>query len=51
MISTFQMKYRPENIDGLIDPQTAALIDVVSTPEFMRIRADEAVTKPYTSQF
>jgi N-acetylmuramoyl-L-alanine amidase len=52
VISTFQMKYRPANIDGFIDPQTAALIDVVSTPEFMRIkRADEPVTKPYTSQF
>lgn len=52
VVSTFQMKYRPSNIDGFIDAETAALIDVVSTPEFMRIkRADEPVTKPYTSQF
>jgi N-acetylmuramoyl-L-alanine amidase len=52
VVSTFQMKYRPTNIDGLIDAETAALIDVVSTPELMRIkRSDELVTKPYTSKF
>lgn len=52
VVSTFQMKYRPANIDGLIDAETAALIDVVSSPELMRIkRSDELVTKPYTSKF
>jgi N-acetylmuramoyl-L-alanine amidase len=35
VISTFQMKYRPANIDGLPDAETAALIEVVSTPAAM----------------
>lgn len=36
VISTFQMKYRPANIDGQPDAETAALLDVVSTPGGMR---------------
>lgn len=32
VVSTFQMKYRPSNISGDLDPETAALLDVVTTP-------------------
>ena len=36
VISTFQMKYRPSDIGGEPDAETAALLDVVSTPGGMR---------------
>ncbi len=36
VISTFQMKYRPADIGGNPDPETAAFLDVVSTPGGMR---------------
>ena len=36
VISTFQMKYRPADIAGMPDVETAALLDVVSTPGGMR---------------
>ncbi len=32
VISTFQMKYRPANIAGDMDAETAALLDVATTP-------------------
>ena len=37
VISTFQMKYRPADIAGEPDAETAALLDVVSTPGGMRV--------------
>ncbi len=37
VISTFQMKYRPSDISGQPDAQTAALIEVASTPGGMRM--------------
>lgn len=37
VISTFQMKYRPRDIGGLPDAETAALIEVVSTPGGLRM--------------
>lgn len=36
VVSTFQMKYRPADIAGLPDAETAALLDVVSTPGGLR---------------
>ena len=36
VISTFQMKYRPSDIGGEPDIETAALLEVVSTPGGMR---------------
>ena len=36
VISTFQMKYRPSDIGGEPDAETAALLEVVSTPGGMR---------------
>ena len=38
VISTFQMKYRPANIRGEPDAQTAAYLDVASTPGGMQVR-------------
>ena len=36
VISTFQMKYRPSDIGGEPDIETAALLDVVSSPGGMK---------------
>jgi N-acetylmuramoyl-L-alanine amidase len=38
VISTFQMKYRPTNASGEMDAETAALLDVVTTPGGMVTR-------------
>ena len=52
VIATFQMKYRPRDISGTMDAETAALIDVVSTPSAMRVSgAAEGETRPYTSRW
>ena len=32
VIGAFQMKYRPTNIDGMPDAETAAILDVLTTP-------------------
>lgn len=42
VISTFQMKYRPADIGGLPDAETAALLDVASTPGGMRMLGEHA---------
>lgn len=42
VISTFQMKYRPADIGGEPDVETAALLDVVSTPGGLRSLAPAA---------
>ena len=39
VLSTFQMKYRPANIDGKPDTETAAYLDVASTPGGLRMLA------------
>ena len=39
VISTFQMKYRPADIAGQPDVETAALLDVATTPGGMRMLA------------
>jgi len=52
VVATFQMKYRPRDISGTVDAETAALIDVVSTPSAMRVAgAAEGETRPYTSRW
>ena len=38
VISTFQMKYRPTNFTGDMDAETAALLEVVSTPGGMLMK-------------
>lgn len=51
-VSTFQMKYRPRDISGTVDAETAALIEVASTPATMRVAgAAEGETRPYTSRW
>lgn len=51
-VSTFQMKYRPRDISGTVDAETAALIEVASTPATMRVAgAVEGETRPYTSRW
>lgn len=52
VISTFQMKYRPRDISGTPDAETAALIEVASTPSAMRVAGTtEGETRPYTSRW
>jgi N-acetylmuramoyl-L-alanine amidase len=52
VIATFQMKYRPRDISGTPDAETAALIEVASTPSAMRVAgASETETRPYTSRW
>ena len=52
VIATFQMKYRPRDISGTLDAETAALIEVASTPGTMRVAgATDTETRPYTSRW
>ena len=52
VIATFQMKYRPRDISGTPDAETAALIEVASTPSVMRVAgATDVETRPYTSRW
>lgn len=52
VISTFQMKYRPRDISGTLDAETAALIEVASTPSVMRVAGStDTETRPYTSRW
>jgi len=52
VIATFQMKYRPRDISGQPDAETAALIEVASTPSAMRVTgASDTETRPYTSRW
>lgn len=52
VISTFQMKYRPRDISGVPDAETAALIEVASMPGAMRVSGvSETETRPYTSRW
>lgn len=51
-ISTFQMKYRPANYSGLPDAETAALLDVATSPGGMKLAGkDGQPAQPYTSRF
>ena len=52
VVATFQMKYRPRDISGTVDAETAALIEVASTPSAMRVAGGgETETRPYTSRW
>ncbi|MCE4553772.1 N-acetylmuramoyl-L-alanine amidase [Roseateles cellulosilyticus] len=52
VVSTFQMKYRPRDISGTLDAETAALIEVAATPSAMRVAgAAGGETRPYTSRW
>lgn len=55
-IVTFQMKYRPARYDGQLDPETAALLDVASSPGGMLLKSSGPAgasnePKPYTSRW
>jgi N-acetylmuramoyl-L-alanine amidase len=52
VVATFQMKYRPRDISGTVDAETAALIEVASTPGAMRVSGvTDTETRPYTSRW
>lgn len=52
VVATFQMKYRPRDISGTVDSETAALIEVASTPSAMRVAGGgDTETRPYTSRW
>ena len=52
VVATFQMKYRPRDISGTPDAETAALIEVASTPSAMRVSGvTDTETRPYTSRW
>lgn len=52
VVATFQMKYRPRDISGTVDAETAALIEVASTPGAMRVAGGgDTETRPYTSRW
>lgn len=55
VVATFQMKYRPRDISGTVDAETAALIDVAATPSAMRVsgagEGEVRPTSPYTSRW
>lgn len=38
VLAVFQMKYRPARFDGLPDAETAALLDVITRPDGLRLR-------------
>jgi N-acetylmuramoyl-L-alanine amidase len=52
-IATFQMKYRPARYDGVLDAETAALLDTAVTPGGMQMArpALEGPAQPYTSRW
>ena len=55
VIATFQMKYRPSNYSGMPDAETAALLDVATSPGGMLLArpngSDPLPPKPYTSRW
>jgi N-acetylmuramoyl-L-alanine amidase len=51
VISTFQMKYRPANFSGDMDAETAALLDVVSSPGGMKTKAPLPADEQPRSEF
>ncbi|MCV2367981.1 N-acetylmuramoyl-L-alanine amidase [Paucibacter oligotrophus] len=51
VIATFQMKYRPSDYSGNADAETAALLDVVTTPGGMLLAVPNAAPTPYVSRW
>jgi len=48
VIATFQMHFRPSDIGGIPDPETAALIEAITTPNGMRLVQPDGSSQPYT---
>ncbi len=48
VIATFQMHFRPSDIGGIPDPETAALIEAITTPSGMRLVQPDGSSQPYT---
>jgi N-acetylmuramoyl-L-alanine amidase len=46
VLANFQMRYHPSRYDGEADPQTAALLEVVTTPGGLLLRGPEGL-RPY----
>ncbi|MDM4768164.1 N-acetylmuramoyl-L-alanine amidase [Pelomonas sp. SE-A7] len=52
VIATFQMKYRPSNYAGQPDSETAALLDVITSPGGMTLKGEgDQPARPYTSRW
>ena len=51
VISTFQMKYRPANFAGDMDAETAALLEVVTTPGGMLMKQPRAADSQVRSAY
>lgn len=49
VIANFQMKYRPARYDGGPDAETAALLDVATSPGGMQIRQPDGSWKAFTN--
>ncbi len=47
VLVAFQMKYRPQRYDGVPDAETAALLDVVTTPGGLLLTGPDGVRRPY----
>ncbi len=51
-LATFQMKYRPSDFAGKPDSETAALLDVVTSPGGMVLKGEaDQPPRPYTSRW
>jgi N-acetylmuramoyl-L-alanine amidase len=48
VLIAFQMKYRPQRYDGVPDAETAALLEVVTTPGGLLLTGPDGVQRPYT---
>lgn len=48
VLTAFQMKYRPARYDGVPDAETAALLQVVTTPGGLLLTGPDGVRRPYT---
>ncbi|KAA5803393.1 N-acetylmuramoyl-L-alanine amidase [Alkalicaulis satelles] len=49
-LQAFQMRFRPARHDGVSDAQTAALLDLVTSPEGLMIRGADGVWRPYDAR-
>ena len=51
-LATFQMKYRPSDYSGAPDSETAALLDVITSPGGMVLKGEaDQPPRPYTSRW
>lgn len=49
VLAAFQMKYRPSQFDGAPDAETAALLEVITSPGGLLIRGHDGQARPYPS--